>query len=342
MRAITLAGAHRSNRSKTAGQTGPLPSDPVLMPPGWEEHRHPERGVLKDTIASTYRSHSYRQKRLWARSVDGTSIPVSLVWNEEALNGRNPAPLILYGYGAYGYSIEPSFSPERLSLLDRGVVFAVAHVRGGGEGGVQWHEAGKKLKKSRGVEDFLAVARHLIDSGWTTSQQLVSMGESAGGLLVAAAANREPGLFAGVVAISPFVDPLNTMLDVANLFTIAEQDEWGEPTSDPSVYENLRSLSPYENVREGVDYPPVLTIAGYHDRKVSIAEPAKWVARLRQVGVQALLRTVWSAGHAGPSGHQNRWREQAFVSAWILERTKALTLLDRVEPSAGSFSEPPS
>lgn len=293
--------------------------------------------MLKTSPMPGHHARNYRQERSWARSPDGTAIPISLVWKEKALKDLKPAPLILYVYGAYGHSIEPSFSPERLSLLDRGVAFAVAHVRGGGEGGVRWHEAGKGFKKSQGVEDLLAVARHLIDSGWTTSRHLVSMGESAGGLLVAAAANREPGLFAGVVATSPFVDPLNAMLDTSIPLTVAEQDEWGEPIGDPSAYENLRSLSPYENVREEVEYPPVLAIAGYHDRRVSVAEPAKWVARLRQVGAYALLRTEWNAGHAGPSGRQNRWREQAFASAWILQQAKALTRSDRAQPPTGSF-----
>jgi len=227
--------------------------------------------------------------------------------------------MVLYGYGSYETSIDPSFSVPRLSLLDRGVVFAVAHVRGGGELGRGWYEAGRLTSKRTTFTDFVACARHLVDTGWTAPDRLVAEGASAGGLLVGAVANLAPELFAGVLAGVPFVDALTSILDPSLPLTVVEWDEWGDPLHDPEVYEYMRSYSPYENVREGIDYPPILATTSLNDTRVLYVEPAKWVARLREAGAPALLKIEMEAGHGGVSGRYARWHEIAFEDAWVLD-----------------------
>ncbi len=216
-------------------------------------------------------------------------------------------------------SIDPGFAVSRLSLLDRGMVFAVAHIRGGGEMGRGWYDDGKLLAKRNTFTDFVACARHLADSGWTSPDRLVAMGASAGGLLVGAAVNLAPDAFAGVLAGVPFVDALTTILDPSLPLTVIEWDEWGDPLHDPLVYEYMKSYSPYENVRDGVEYPRILAVTSLNDTRVLYVEPAKWVARLRAVGADALLKTEMSAGHGGVSGRYARWKEVAFDYAWLLE-----------------------
>ncbi|GAB3604252.1 S9 family peptidase [Microbacterium aureliae] len=274
----------------------------------------------RQPVLGGYDPAHYGQARVWAPAADGTGIPVSLVWRRSfGEPGQSPRPLHLYGYGSYEHSIEPGFSIARLSELDRGVIFAVAHVRGGGEMGRQWYEDGKLLRKRNSFTDFVDAARHLVAEGYTLPDRLVAEGGSAGGLLMGAVANLAPELFAGVLADVPFVDALTTILDPSLPLTVIEWDEWGDPLHDPEVYAYMKSYSPYENVREGVRYPRILAVTSLNDTRVLYAEPAKWVARLREAGADALLKCEMAAGHGGVSGRYNAWRERAFELAWLLD-----------------------
>ncbi|MDN3495545.1 S9 family peptidase [Planococcus sp. APC 4015] len=279
-----------------------------------------ERHVRKQQpVLGGYDAADYAQARVWATAQDGTQIPVSLVWKRSfGEAGTAPRPLHLYGYGSYEHSIEPGFSVPRLSELDRGVIFAVAHVRGGGEMGRQWYEDGKLLSKRNTFTDFVDCARHLVEQGYTTPDRMVAEGGSAGGLLMGAVANLAPELFAGIVAEVPFVDALTTILDPSLPLTVIEWDEWGDPLHNADVYAYMKSYSPYENVRD-VEYPRILAVTSLNDTRVMYVEPAKWVARLREVGADALLKCEMVAGHGGVSGRYNSWRERAFELAWILD-----------------------
>ena len=274
----------------------------------------------RQPVLGDYDPADYAQARVWATAQDGTQIPISLVWKREFGDaGAAPRPLHLYGYGSYEHSIEPRFSVARLSELDRGVVFAVAHVRGGGEMGRQWYEDGKLLAKRNTFTDFVDCALHLIDHGYTTAERLVAEGGSAGGLLMGAVANIAPELFAGVLAEVPFVDALTSILDEELPLTVIEWDEWGDPLHNADVYAYMKSYTPYENVREGVVYPRIMAVTSLNDTRVLYVEPAKWVARLREVGADALLKCEMVAGHGGVSGRYNAWRERAFELAWLLD-----------------------
>jgi oligopeptidase B len=263
----------------------------------------------------------YRQVRDWAVAPDGTRIPLSIVVPADAPRDGS-VPMLLYGYGSYEISIDPYFSMGRLSLLDRGVGFAIAHVRGGGEMGRRWYEEGKTLAKQNSFTDFIASAQHLVDTGWTSPDRLVAQGGSAGGLLMGAVANLAPGLFAGISAQVPFVDPLTSILDPDLPLTVVEWEEWGNPLEDPEVYAYMKGYSPYENVA-AMHYPPILAEAGLNDTRVLYVEPAKWIARLRATATNPedfLLKVKMSSGHGGASGRYDDWRERAFTLAWILER----------------------
>ncbi|BBX13419.1 MULTISPECIES: S9 family peptidase [Mycobacteriaceae] len=277
-----------------------------------------ERTLLREQpVLGDYRREDYVEYRDWAYGEDGTRIPVSVVHRAGI---ELPAPTLLYGYGAYEMCEDPQFSIARLSLLDRGMVFAVAHVRGGGELGRLWYEHGKLLEKKNSFTDFVAVARHLVESGVCEPRRLVAMGGSAGGLLMGAVTNLAPEMFAGVVAQVPFVDPLTTILDPSLPLTVTEWDEWGNPLDDKDVYFYMKSYSPYENVTAR-DYPPILAMTSLHDTRVFYVEPAKWVAALRHNKTdagQVLLKTQMSAGHGGISGRYERWKETAFCYAWLL------------------------
>ena len=273
------------------------------------------------TVLGGYDPAEYGQRREWATASDGTQVPISLVW-KRALGdpGSAPRPVHLYGYGSYEHSIDPGFSVARLSELDRGVVFAVAHVRGGGEMGRQWYEEGKLLHKRNTFTDFVACGQHLVTTGVTTPQQLVAEGGSAGGLLMGAVANLAPELFAGILAAVPFVDALTTILDPSLPLTVIEWDEWGDPLHDAEVYAYMKSYTPYENVRDGVAYPRILAVTSLNDTRVLYVEPAKWVARLREAGASdVLLKCEMVAGHGGVSGRYNSWKERAFELAWLLD-----------------------
>ncbi|GAA4438784.1 S9 family peptidase [Phytohabitans houttuyneae] len=262
----------------------------------------------------------YEQHRDWALADDGTRVPISLVCRAGTPKDGT-APAVIYGYGSYEASMDPWFSIPRLSLLDRGVIFAVAHIRGGGELGRRWYEEGKLLAKKNTFTDFVACARHLVKAGWTATDRLVARGGSAGGLLMGAVANLAPDAFAGVVAQVPFVDALNSILDPSLPLTVTEWEEWGNPLDDPEVYAYMKSYTPYENV-SAVDYPAILAVTSLNDTRVLYHEPAKWIARLRATAPSGeyLLKTEMGAGHGGPSGRYDAWKEEAFVAAWILDR----------------------
>lgn len=275
--------------------------------------------VLKETpVEGRFNADDYLSLRLWAQAKDGTRVPISLVARRDSL-GR-PAPLYLYGYGAYGESLDPWFSHARLSLLERGFAFAIAHVRGGGELGEAWYRAGKLEHKQNSFGDFIAAAEHLIASGFTSPRQLAISGGSAGGLLIGAVLNLRPELFAAAIAEVPFVDVLNTMHNPDLPLTVTEYDEWGDP-NDPQVHERIKAYAPYENVR-AQDYPAILAVAGYHDSRVQYWEAAKWVARLRACKTDdnlLLLKTEFGAGHGGVSGRYQALKDVALEYAFLLK-----------------------
>ncbi|MFF5054123.1 S9 family peptidase [Micromonospora sp. NPDC000663] len=279
-----------------------------------------QKPVLPGPDGRPYDPAEYEQHRDWALADDGTRVPISLVCRVGTPRDGS-APCELYGYGSYEASMDPWFSVARLSLLDRGVVFAVAHTRGGGELGRRWYDQGKMLAKKNTFTDFVACARHLVKAGWTASDRLVARGASAGGLLMGAVANLAPDAFAGIVAQVPFVDALTSILDPSLPLTVTEWEEWGNPLDDPEVYAYMKSYTPYENVA-AVDYPAILAVTSLNDTRVLYSEPAKWIARLRATAPQGdyLLKTEMGAGHGGPSGRYDAWREEAFINAWILDR----------------------
>ena len=271
-------------------------------------------------VLGGYDPADYATERLWATAEDGVRVPISIVHRRDRPRDV-PGPALLYGYGSYEASMDPGFSSARLSLLDRGFAFAIAHIRGGGEMGRRWYLDGKEMAKRNTFTDFVACARHLVDERWTSPQQLGIRGGSAGGLLMGAVVNLAPELFGAVVAEVPFVDALNTILDPTLPLTVTEWEEWGNPLHSPDVYTYMKSYSPYENVRS-VAYPPMLVTAGLNDPRVSYWEPAKWVARLREVGTgdaPILLKTEMGAGHQGPSGRYDAWRDEAFVYAFLVD-----------------------
>jgi oligopeptidase B len=280
-----------------------------------------ERTVLKQQpVRGGYDRDRYVSWREWASAPDGTRVPISLVRRTDTPTDGT-APCLLYGYGSYELSIDPGFSPARLSLLDRGLVFAIAHVRGGGEMGRRWYEDGKFLAKPNTFSDFVACADHLVEQRITARDRLAIRGGSAGGLLIGATLNLRPDLCAAAVAEVPFVDVVNTMSDPTIPLTVIEYDEWGDP-SDPTFHAVMRSYSPYDNVREA-DYPALFITAGLNDPRVQYWEPAKWVAKLRTTitgGGPVLLRTELGAGHAGRSGRYDAWRDEARVLAFVLDR----------------------
>jgi oligopeptidase B len=280
-----------------------------------------ERTVVKEQpVPGGYDRAGYVTERLWAVSLDGTRVPMSIVYRRGLeQNGKNPA--LVYGYGAYEIPSDPMFDTARLSLLDRGFVYAIAHVRGGGELGREWYEDGKFLNKTNTFDDFIACCRVLVANGYTSPERLAIRGRSAGGLLIGAVVNESPELFRCAVAQVPFVDALTTMLDDKLPLTINEYEEWGNP-NDVEFYDYIKSYSPYDNVRPAA-YPAILATAGFNDPRVPYWEPAKWVAKLRTVNLSehpVLLRTQMASGHSGPSGRYESWREEAFVSAFIVDQ----------------------
>jgi oligopeptidase B len=276
------------------------------------------RPVLPLPSRGEYDASDYEQHREWATAADGTQVPISLVCRKGTVRDGS-SPLLLYGYGSYEASTDPSFSIPRLSLLDRGFCYAIAHVRGGGEMGRHWYDGGKMLHKTNTFTDFVACAEHLARQGWTAPSRLIARGGSAGGLLMGASVNLAPGAFGGIVAQVPFVDALTTILDPSLPLTVTEWEEWGDPLHDPQVYAYMKSYTPYENVT-GRTYPPILAVTSLNDTRVLYREPAKWIARLQADGHGGpfLLKTEMVAGHGGRSGRYDAWHEEALVLAWIV------------------------
>jgi oligopeptidase B len=282
--------------------------------------RTKEKKLLKEQeVVGGYNKEKYQTERLWALATDGVSIPISLVYKKGIKkDGTNPA--LLYAYGSYGYSTDPSFSSTRLSLLDRGFIFAIAHVRGGQEMGRQWYEDGKMFKKKNTFTDFIDCAEFLIDEQYTSSENLFALGGSAGGLLMGAVVNMSPELFKGVIAKVPFVDVVTTMLDDEIPLTTSEFDEWGNPDELES-YMYMLEYSPYDQVK-AQDYPHMLVTTGLHDSQVQYWEPAKWVAKLRQLKTDdniLLMRTNMETGHGGASGRFKVYHEIAQEYAFLLD-----------------------
>ena len=272
----------------------------------------------QEVLGGTFDKSNYVAERLWATADDGTKIPISLVRHiDTALTSKTP--LLQYGYGSYGNTIDPYFSSVRLSLLDRGFVFAIAHVRGGEYLGRTWYESGRQLTKKNTFTDFIACSKFLIDASYTSTGHLYAMGGSAGGLLMGAIMNMAPELYKGVVAAVPFVDVLTTMLDDSIPLTTGEYDEWGNP-NDETYYRYIKSYSPYDNVKP-LAYPNTLVTTGLHDSQVQYWEPAKWVAKLRDVQQGdnlILLHTNMDAGHGGASGRFEALKEVAMEYAFLL------------------------
>jgi oligopeptidase B len=288
----------------------------------------------QQVVLGGYEESDYVTGRLWVETSDQLRVPVSVVARRDlvtvdddgTLNPVAPSPFLLYGYGSYEISIDPVFSSLRLSLLDRGVIFAIAHVRGGGEMGRSWYEMGRLAQKPTTFSDFVAVARALVAQGWTTPDQLAARGGSAGGLLMGAVMNQAPELFHAIVAEVPFVDVVTTMLDDSLPLTAGEWEEWGNPEASATSYRTMLSYSPYDNVRttheDGtpVTYPHLYASGGLNDSRVGFWEPAKWVLKLRDANESnvAVLKTEMGAGHGGPSGRYDAWRDEAQVLAWLL------------------------
>ena len=313
-----------------------------------------ERTIVKEQpVRGGYNRDDYTTERLWATAKDGVQVPISVVYRKDRLRpvygevapkapegqvqGKEKllpvdgevapkapeghGPLLLYGYGAYELSNDPMFDPARLSLLDRGFAFAIAHVRGGGEMGREWYEDGKLLRKRNTFDDFIACAEHLIARGYTSPGCLAIRGRSAGGLLVGAVLNQRPELVGCAVAQVPFVDALTTMLDDKLPLTVNEYDEWGNPAQH-ELYRYIKSYSPYDNVGPA-NYPAILVTGGLNDPRVSYWEPAKWVAKLRTADRgdrPIILKTQMGSGHMGPSGRYESWREEAFVMAFVMSQ----------------------
>ncbi|WP_313549354.1 S9 family peptidase [Corynebacterium sp.] len=280
-----------------------------------------ERTLLKEQeVPGGYNADEYEAYREWAIAKDGTQIPVSIVKRKDLATDK-PQPALLYGYGSYEASMDPGFSVSRLSLLDRGMLYVVAHVRGGGEMGRLWYDEGKLMAKKNTFTDFIDVADHLISNQLTSSEVLVAEGGSAGGLLMGAIANMAPDRFKGIQAVVPFVDPLTSILKPELPLTVGEWEEWGDPFHDPEVYDYMATYAPYENV-SAQQYPDILAVTSLNDTRVLYVEPAKWIAKLRQVatGGEFLLKTEMAAGHGGVSGRYARWHQTAFEYAWTINK----------------------
>lgn len=287
--------------------------------------------LRRQPVLGGYDPQDYEQHREWAVAADGTRVPISVVHRRGIARDGSAAGLLM-GYGAYEVPLDPWFSVARISLMDRGLVVALAHVRGGGEQGRAWYEQGRLRHKMTSMTDFLACADRLVGAGWVSGDRLAAEGGSAGGLLVGSAAMLAPERFAGVLAEVPFVDALTTMLDPSLPLTVTEYEEWGNPTDDPNAYADIAAYSPYGLVRAGVRYPAILATTSLNDARVSYAEPAKWVARLRAVAGDAprrppLLRTELVAGHGGRSGRYDVWRQVAWEYAFVLDSVGATDLL---------------
>jgi oligopeptidase B len=304
-----------------------LSYESLVTPPTVYDYELATRSLVlrkQQPVLGGYDPADYESTREWAVADDGTKVPMSLV-HRVGVPKDGSAPCLLYGYGSYEASMDPWFSVLRLPLLERGFVFAVAHVRGGGECGRQWYEDGKLLHKRNTFTDFIACARHLCTEKFTSPERLSARGGSAGGLLMGAIANEAPQEFAAILAEVPFVDALNTILDPTLPLTVIEWEEWGNPLESAETYSYMKSYSPYENV-DAKQYPAILATAGLNDPRVGYHEPAKWVAKLRALKSDdrmLLLKTEMGSGHGGPSGRYDLWRDQAFMLAFVIDTLDA-------------------
>ena len=277
--------------------------------------------ILKTQIVldDTFNSNNYEEKRVWAKAIDGVNIPISLVYHKNTKLSSD-TPLLQYAYGSYGITIDPYFSSTRLSLLDRGFVFAIAHVRGGEYLGRSWYEDGKLFKKRNTFDDFILCSKYLINMNYTSSKHLYAMGGSAGGLLMGVILNESPEIYNGVIAAVPFVDVITTMLDEKIPLTTGEYDEWGNP-NNKDYYEYMLSYSPYDQVKKQ-KYPNILVTTGLHDSQVQYWEPAKWVAKLRDYKIDSnviLLKTDMNTGHGGASGRFDALKEIARNYTFLIQ-----------------------
>ncbi|WP_035775708.1 S9 family peptidase [Arthrobacter sp. H5] len=296
-----------------------------------------ELALRKETeVRGGYRSEDYVATREWATAQDGTLIPLSVLRRRELIqDGSNPA--VIYAYGSYEISMDPGFSISRLSLLDRGIIFVVAHIRGGGEMGRTWYEAGKKLTKKNTFTDFIDSTSHLVSSGWADPQRVAAMGGSAGGLLMGAVTNLAPEKYRAVVAQVPFVDALTTILDPELPLSALEWEEWGNPITDAEVYQYMKDYTPYENVRAAA-YPRIAAVTSFNDTRVLYVEPAKWVAKLRDTTTgpePIVLKTEMDGGHGGASGRYEQWKDVAWDYAFAADSLGATAVLSRSTSSAG-------
>ena len=296
----------------------------MVTPQTWVDYRVADRArePVWTQIVPGYDPSGYSTDRIWAHAADGTRIPVTLVRRRDQPRDSTAAG-VLYGYGAYEISVDPAFSVVRLNLASRGVVMAIAHIRGGGELGRRWYEQGRMENKANSFTDFVAAAEALIAGGWVAPDRLAARGGSAGGLLMGAAVNLRQDLWRAVVAEVPFVDVVTTMSDTTLPLTVTEWEEWGDPVHDPEAYRRMLAYSPYDNVRERDTWPAMYVTGGLNDPNVGFWEPAKWVAKLRSVGAGSagrpvVLRTEMGAGHQGPSGRYDVWRDEARIQAFLL------------------------
>lgn len=279
--------------------------------------------MKQDEVLGGFDPSLYRTERIHATAEDGTEVPISLVYRTDLFKGDGSNPALLYAYGSYGHVVDPGFVTTRISLLDRGFVFAIAHIRGGDDLGRRWYDEGKMKNKMNSFTDFIACGEHLVKQGYTIHEKLAIMGGSAGGLLMGAVVNLAPGLAKAAVAQVPFVDVINTMLDDTLPLTVGEYEEWGNP-NDPEYFRTIRAYSPYDNVTEQA-YPDLFVTAGLNDPRVQYWEPAKWVARLRRHNTGTgplLLKTNMGAGHGGASGRYEYLRERAEEFAFVVARTE--------------------
>ncbi|MCG8702097.1 MAG: S9 family peptidase, partial [Bacteroidales bacterium] len=275
--------------------------------------------LKQQEVVGGYNADEYTSERVFATASDNTQVPITLVYKKTTAKGKN-TPLLLYGYGSYGHTIDPYFSSARLSLLDRGFIYAIAHIRGGQVMGRAWYEDGKMLSKKNTFTDFIACGEYLVEKEYTSKEKIAAMGGSAGGLLTGAVMNLRPDLFKAVIAAVPFVDVVTTMLDESIPLTTGEYDEWGNP-NEKEYYDYMLSYSPYDNVGEK-DYPNVLVTTGLHDSQVQYWEPAKWVAKLRELKTDdniLLMHTNMDAGHGGASGRFRPYKETATEYAFLIK-----------------------
>lgn len=296
-----------------------------------------ELTLRKETeVRGGYRSEDYVAERQWATAADGTQIPLSVLRRRDLeQDGTNPA--VIYAYGSYEISMDPGFSISRLSLLDRGIIFVVAHIRGGGEMGRTWYENGKKLAKKNTFTDFVDATTHVAGSGWADANRIAALGGSAGGLLMGAVVNLAPEKYRAVIAQVPFVDALTTILDPELPLSALEWEEWGNPITDPTVYQYMKEYTPYENVR-ATAYPRIAAVTSFNDTRVLYVEPAKWVAKLREVTTgeePIVLKTEMDGGHGGASGRYEQWKDVAWDYAFAADALGATTVLSRTTSVAG-------